>query len=124
VRWLSGKPPKSAGLEEFLAFFRDAGAPLDSALRWNEALVRRFLRDRFDVHVCEAISWIDGGSPAAPLVAARAILNAFEEALDEALDPQLTAATVRQRLVPRSSPATAATHVHRRRNAGKEKKTK
>jgi transcriptional regulator with XRE-family HTH domain len=120
VRWLARKPPKSAGLAEFLAFFRDAGAPLDGALRWNEAVVRRFLRDRFDARVCQAIAGIDGGTPAAPLVAARVILNAFDGALDDALDPKLTAAIVRHRLVPRSSSRAVSLHTLVAGTVGKE----
>lgn len=125
VRWLAGKPPKSAGLAEFLSFFREAGAPLDGSLRRNEALVRRLVRDRFDVRVCEEIARIDGESPAAPLKAAREILNAFEKALDDALDQNINATIARGHLAPRSSPnASAISQVHRRRRPRKDKNSK
>ena len=125
VHWLAGKPPKSAGLAEFLSFFREAGAPLDGSLRRNEALVRRLVRDRFDVRVCEEIARIDGESPAAPLKAAREILNAFEKALDDALDHNINTTIARGRLAPHSSRnASSIAQVRRRRRPRKDKNNK
>jgi transcriptional regulator with XRE-family HTH domain len=120
VHWLAGQPPKSVGLAEFLSIFRDAGAPLDGALKWDEALVRRFLIDRFEKSVCRAIAAMKRDTPTAPLVAARVILNAFEEVLDSARDPKFTIATVRRSLLPRSSTHTAAIRTRLRRKASKE----
>lgn len=71
--------------------------------------------------LCEAIAKIEDGSAAAPLVAARAILNAFEEALDDALDPEFAAAIIRHRMLPRPSLRSAViARVRRRRGADKE----
>lgn len=120
VRRLAGKPPKSAGLAEFLALFQEAGAPIGHALRRNDALLRRWLRDRFELRVCEEIAAIDGASPAAPLKAARAILNAFDEALDNALGRNFSVALLRGQIEP-PSPSRTATRVRRQRKAGKEK---
>ena len=120
VRRLAGKPPKSAGLAEFLALFQEAGAPIGHALRRNEALLRRWVRDRFELRVCEEIAAIDGASPAAPLKAARAILNAFDEALDGALGQNFSVGLLRGDIEP-PSPPRIATHVRRQRKAGKEK---
>jgi transcriptional regulator with XRE-family HTH domain len=91
VRRLAGKPPKPAGLSEFIWIFRDAGVPLDLALRHGEPLVHRLLRDGFEATVCETIAQIDGKSSAASIAAARVISMNFALALSRISDQNFTA---------------------------------
>ena len=89
---LEGRPERAFPLVAILTVFDKAGAPLYDALRLDERLVRRVIRDRFESLVGAELAKMSAVKAEARFAAMARILQHFDEALDDALSPEMVAA--------------------------------